>query len=120
MGKCTLSKLQMKQYAEIKEAFEAGKIIGIPDDEQVRLGDVLALLELKGYIRKLDMNNTNAYERVGNFKNFEAWHKDMKREERKLSRREWKIAMISTIIGAVIGLIPTIFSVIKDYFLSGT
>lgn len=119
MVNLTLSKLQMQQYIEIKKAFEAGKIIGIPDDEQVRLGDVLALLELKGYIRKLDVNNTNAYERIGNFKDFEAWHKDMKREERRLSRREWKIAMISTIIGAVIGLMPTIFSVIKNYFLLG-
>lgn len=113
MGKLTLSKLQMQQYIEIKEAFEAGKIIGFPDDEQVRLGDVLSLLEVKGYIRKLEVANTNAFERIGNFKDFEAWHKDRVCEERKLSRREWKIAIVSAIIGAVIGLIPTIISCIQ-------
>lgn len=120
MGKLTLSKLQRQQYSEIKEAFEAGKRIGFPDEEQVRLGDVLTLLETTGYIRKLDIDNTNAYERIGNFKDFEAWHKDRIREERKLSRREWKIAIVSAVIGAVIGLVPTIISVIKDYFLSGS
>ena len=105
MGKLTLSKLQMKQYHEIKERFATEKRIGISDDEWVRLRDVLILLELKGYIRELEVANTNAFERIGNFEDFEAWHKDRVREERKLSRREWKIAIVSAIIGAVIGLI---------------
>ena len=30
------------------------------------------------------------------------------KEQKKLSRREWKIAIISAIIGAIIGLIPSI------------
>lgn len=30
------------------------------------------------------------------------------KEKKKLSRREWRIAIVSAIIGAVIGLIPTI------------
>ena len=30
------------------------------------------------------------------------------KEQRKLSYREWKIAIVSAVIGAIIGLIPTI------------
>lgn len=36
---------------------------------------------------------------------FEMKHK-YEKEQKKLSRREWKIAIISAIIGAIIGLIP--------------
>lgn len=34
------------------------------------------------------------------------------KEKKKLSRREWKIAIISAVIGAVIGLVPTIIQLI--------
>lgn len=34
--------------------------------------------------------------------------KKTEKENRKLSRREWHIAIVSAIIGAVVGLIPTI------------
>ena len=34
------------------------------------------------------------------------------KEQKKLSHREWKIAIISAVIGAIIGLIPTIIQLI--------
>ena len=40
---------------------------------------------------------------------FEMKEKNIK-EQKRLSQREWKIAIISAIIGGVIGLIPTIIS----------
>ena len=36
----------------------------------------------------------------------EVWHKDRMREEKKLSFREWRIAIVSAVIGAIIGLLP--------------
>lgn len=38
--------------------------------------------------------------------------KDAKKAERKLSRREWRIAVISAIIGGMVGLIPWICTLI--------
>lgn len=114
LGKSTFSKLQMKQYLEIREAFQNKKIVGISNEDQARLNDVLTVLQITKYIRKVDLNGTNAYEKIGDFKDFEKWHKDKVREERTLSRREWKIAIISAIIGAVGSNIPTIISVIKQ------
>lgn len=34
------------------------------------------------------------------------------KEQKRLSRREWKIAIISAVIGAIIGLIPTIIQLL--------
>ena len=34
--------------------------------------------------------------------------KKYEKEQKKLSRREWKIAIISALIGGIIGLLPTI------------
>ena len=107
MGQLTLSRLQEKQYKEIKERFsESEGMIYLSDDDNVRLQEVLTLLEYKGYIREFQIDGTNAYRRMASFDSFEAWHKDQQREERKLSAREWKIC----IIGALIGLIPFIVS----------
>ena len=38
--------------------------------------------------------------------------KKYEKEKRKLSRREWRIAIISAIIGALIGLIPSIIQLL--------
>lgn len=109
----TLTKRQYKQYVEIKNAFENQRIIGISDVDYVRLKDVLVLLEMLEYIRPIEIDNTNAYRLIGNFKDFEAWHKDMIREARKITKREWRIAIISAIVGAIIGLIPTVVSCLQ-------
>ena len=116
MGKETLSELQMEHYKELKSAFMESNsgIIGLPDEEDVRLNDVILLLTTLGYIQSMDISGTNLLRKIGNFDDFEAWHKDRVREERKLSVREWKIAIMSAVIGAIIGQIPNIFS-----FLSG-
>ena len=111
MGNMTLSKLQMKQYEEIKQKFnETNKnSISITDEDDVRLKEVLTLLIQLGYIFDIELDNANIYMKKGDFKDFEKWHKDKVKEERKLSSREWKIAIISAITGAVIGLLPSIF-----------
>lgn len=73
--------MQKEQYAEIKERFGSKQIVGFSDAEQARLGDVLALLERKGYIHNMDVNNTNAYRRIGNFEDFEEWYRAMEQEK---------------------------------------
>ena len=112
----TLSGLQMKQYNEIKAAFEKAdcKIINLSDADNVRLREVLTLLSMLGYIQEFPIDNTNAYQQIGDFKDFEIWHKDRIKEERKLSSREWKIGLV----GALIGLIPFIVSTVIPWIIS--
>ena len=40
----------------------------------------------------------------------EKWAKEQDKSQKWLSRREWLIAIVSAVSGAVIGLIPTIVS----------
>lgn len=115
MGKITLSKLQKEQYKEIKKLFaESTGMIYLSDEDNVRLDDVLTLLELKGYIRSFEIDGANAYRRMNPFDSFEEWNKDREKEERKLSSREWKIG----IIGALIGLIPFIATTVVPWIVS--
>lgn len=44
--------------------------------------------------------------------NYTANKKTAKKAERKLSRREWRIAVVSAIIGGIVGLIPWICTLI--------
>lgn len=106
MGASTLSPLQKKQYKEIVGMFEKSNIINIEDADYIRLSEILSIFSALGYIRKFNIDGGNAFEKVGNFKDFDAWHKDRMREEKKLSFREWRIAIVSAVIGAIIGLLP--------------
>ena len=115
MGSITFSKLQKRQYKEIKDKFSASEgMIYLSDEDNVRLHDVLVILEVKGYIRNFEIDGTNAYRRMNSFDSFEEWHKDRAREERKISARDWKIG----IIGALIGLIPFVATTVIPWIIS--
>lgn len=93
--------------------FTKNETIVLDDVEYVRLKEVLLYLQILGYIKPLDIDGGNVFVRVGNFSDFEKWHEDKVKEERKLSFREWKIAIASALVGGVIGLIPTIINLFK-------
>ena len=116
MGVSTLSKLQMEQYKEIVKRFADKRSINFNDVDAVRMAETLAILCHLGYIRKIDIDGGNMFIKIGEFKDFDAWHKDRVREERQLSRREWRIAIVSAAIGAFIGLLPTIIPWIISLF----
>ena len=114
MGASTLSKLQMEQYREIVKLFEGKNHINLNDVDSIRMAETLAILCRLGYIKKISLNGGNLFMKIGDFKDFDAWHKDRVREERQLSRREWKIA----ICGALIGLLPFVFTTVIPWFIS--
>ena len=114
MGDLTLSKLQKEYYREIKARFEKDDPIDLSDRDDIRFKEVLLLLETLGYIRPVGADGANLYWKEGEFDDFEAWHKDQEREERKLSAREWKIG----IIGALIGLIPFFVTTVYPWLIN--
>ena len=114
MGNMTFSKLQKKQYKEIVKAFDGKKTIMLDDKDYIRLRETLGILEVLGYIRSIDVDNTNMFQKVGDFSDFDEWHKDKEREERKMSARDWRIG----IIGALIGLIPFIATTVVPWIMS--
>lgn len=114
MNKRTLTKFQLKQYEEIKRLFNEEKVISISDNDYVRFKEVLLLLSKLEYIVPLRLDDRNAFLRKGDFADFEKWHKEMKKEEHKLSIREWLIG----IVGALIGLIPFIITTVVPWLVS--
>ena len=108
MGASTLSKLQMEQYKEIVKAYGDERILSMDDENYARLKETLSILTALEYIRPIEMNGMHSFRKLGNFKDFDRWHDDRVREEKKLSRREWRIA----IFGALVGLIPFVISTV--------
>ena len=114
MGQMTLSKLQKEQYKEIVKLFDDKTIITLDDTDYIRMRETLGILEALGYIREIEVYNTNMFRKIGSFSDFDEWHKDREREERKLSSRDWKIG----IFGAVIGLIPFFATTVIPWIIS--
>lgn len=83
-------------------------------NENIR-GTAIAHLVLNGYLAGEDARSLSDMEPVyvltgitQKGKTYFELKKKHEKEERKLSRREWRIAIISAIIGALVGLIPSI------------
>ena len=114
MGNMTLSKLQKVQYKEIVQTFGDNQTIMLEETDYVRLRETLVILEMLGYIREIEIDNAYMFQKIGNFSDFDAWHKDKVREERQLSSREWKIGIIC----ALIGLIPFIVTTVIPWVVS--
>lgn len=114
MEKKTLTKLQKEQYKEIVKLFDDKITIMLDDTDYIRMRETLRILEELGYILKIEVDNTNMFRKIGSLSDFDEWHKDKEREERKLSSREWKIG----IVGAVIGLIPFFATTVIPWIIS--
>lgn len=56
----------------------------------------------------MNVDGANIYSKEADFQHFEVWHKDLEREEKKLSAREWKIATVSALIGLIPFIITTV------------
>ena len=111
-----LSKREKQQLKEIEEALKDGDVIKFKDDaDYLDVQDMLELLIQRGFVeevtyeelRSFSMITKKGYKKVGDFKKFDAWVDDQEKKAKKKSRREWTIAIVCAILGAVVGLIPT-------------
>ena len=116
MAATIFTKLQQKQYQEIVEAFNNKNTITVPTEDYIRMQDVLDILKERGVIIEIAADDVMFYRQSVEFSVFDKWQEDQAREAKKLSRREWKIAIFSAIIGALVGLLPTFIPWIKELF----
>lgn len=99
-----------KQFKEVKALFGDKKSISIEPSKSIRLQDIFSLMIERKCITKRCYDDKIQYQLNIPLVEFEKWLKAKDKKEKKLSRREWKIAITSAIIGAIIGLIPTFIS----------
>lgn len=101
-----LSKREWTLYKDLKQIFLNNKDIAFDLAEFHRYEDWLMLLKDKGVIWTIRADGAFLCGLNTNFDDFELWIKDIDKKAKKLNNREWKIAIVSAIIGALIGLIP--------------
>lgn len=111
-----LSKSEKRQLKELEDAFsECNPLQFEDDDSYLEIQDLIRLLIERQYIEEIEYQELNGYsfkDKIGyklkcNFDIINDWVADQERKAKKKTRREWKIAIISGVIGAVIGLTPT-------------
>lgn len=101
-----LSKDEMKSISEIQEKLSSQPFFSGP--EQQRYKDMISLMEERGVIQRVNTWGRTIYTIVGDMDAFEQWVKAENKKARKLSRREWRIAITAAVIGSAVGLLPTV------------
>lgn len=103
-----------KQYKEFKKVVvveDEGFLLS--DEDALRYQDVLCLMEGRGYIRNLHIDNVNYYVQMAKWDGFEEWLREEIAESKRISRREWTIGIVCAVLGAVIGIIPYIVTLLN-------
>ena len=107
-------KILVKQYDDLSKLINGQQMFALSPDEALRFQDILNLLGERGYLGCAKLNHSYAYKILGPLTDFRQWLSTQEKEEQRLSRREWRIAIISASIGGIIGLLPTIFSFLQS------
>ena len=97
----------LKQFKNIKESFDDSNCIELTEEAYLKYQDILLLLEQRGYIHNVNADNKVLYYKKVSFGDFEVWLKAQIKENKRMKRRDWIVAIVSTLTGALIGLIPT-------------
>ena len=105
-----LSRRERKLYKELKQLFLSQKDQALDSYTYHKYEEWLILLTQKGVLWHVKADGAYLYQCEGHFEDFEEWIKDQDKKARQLNSREWKIAIVSAIIGALIGLIPTVIN----------
>ena len=101
-----------KQYKKLKELAGNENSFSLSDEDALQYQDVLELLKERKYVMVLNADNENWYFKTAEWDGFEEWLNEVIREEKHLSRREWTIGIVCAIVGALVGLIPYIASLL--------
>ena len=101
-----------KQLKAIKKLLGSERDLQLSNAEALRYQDILYLLEERGYLHDVNVDGANLYRKLEDFDGFEDWLNEEIKDAKRVTRREWAIGIVCAIIGAAIGLIPYIVSLI--------
>lgn len=103
-----LSRQEHRYIKQIEEKYKEGIPIIFTRDELLRYSDILELMCEKGVICDAEIAGADAFLCLGGFDGFKEWIDIQNKKAKKIKRREWMIAIFSTVLGFVLGLSPTI------------
>ena len=105
-----LTKRERKLYSQLNELFKNSGAVQFSLDKFVPYRSLVEKLAAVDAVIPLYANHYVFLKKGEAFEYYLVEEKEARKEERKLSRREWRIAIVSAVIGAAIGLIPYIVS----------
>lgn len=101
-----------KQLKAIKKLLGDGRDLQLSDADALQYQDILCLLEERGYLHDFKADGANLYRKMEDFDGFEDWLNEEIKVAKRVTRREWAIGIVCAIIGAAIGRIPYIVSLL--------
>lgn len=102
-----------KQLKAVKKLIGDGRDLQLSDADALRYQDILYFLEERGYLHDFQVDGANLYRKLEEFDGFEDWLNEEIKDAKRVTRREWAIGIVCAIIGAVIGLIPYIATLLS-------
>lgn len=108
-----LTKKENEQLRKIEQQFETTKVHYFEKTEAQEYKDILKVLCEREVLLDLGIDNADAYIKCGDFSVFEDWLKDQEKKERKerraIKKHDYAVAIISTIIGIILGALGNHF-----------
>lgn len=101
-----LAKSELDILSELKNKLSTSPFFS--DKEFQIYKDALSLMEEQGFVQRRNSMGRTAYVVVGEEAVFDQWVQLQNKKAKRLSRREWRIAITAAVAGALVGLIPTI------------
>jgi len=115
-----MSAVNKKHFQRIKELFQEkakNDIYNFSDIELQEMKDTIDLLCSRGVLRDLEMDNANAYWKIGDFSIFDEWLNDteaQKKEEQKAEHRhDYCVAIVPAVISAILTAVIAILLFLK-------
>ncbi len=102
-----------KQLKAIKTLLGDRRELQLSNADALRYRDIINLLEERGYLHDFQVDGANLYRKMEDFDGFEDWLNEEIKDAKRVTRREWAIGIVGAIIGAAIGLIPYIVSLVS-------
>mgnify|MGYP000007190039 CR=1 FL=1 len=96
-----------KQYEKLKAIIGDKNRFDLSYEDAYRCQDALKLLKERSYIFDASSLSTASYLKTAEWDGFEDWLDEMITESKRLSRREWAIALVGAVAGAVLSAIAT-------------
>lgn len=101
-----------KQYEKVKDLIGDEEAFDFSDEDALRCQDALSLLVERGYFYDVNADGANLYLKQAELDGFVDWLNEAIKESKRLKRREWIIGIVCAVVGAAIGLIPYIVTLI--------
>ena len=112
-----LSKIEIEAFRTLSEKVKQKPEGKFSVEEYQKWQDLIALMVERGAIFVTKNADGWIYEMQGDFDCFKEWLFDQQGKAKKLSRREWKISIISSILTVgLTQLLPLVFQWIKGIF----